>query len=142
MKKTPVRYQRKRTPGWKKPHKDVVNVARPSMFGNPFYVEKSNIGKKKWSVFFKDKKQRNPMLVKTYETRIEAQTVAVALFDRWFDDTIAASGSDLFAFRNKYSWHGFTLATSAKFFLHGKDIMCWCDLKDPCHGDVILRKCN
>lgn len=136
----PVRYQRKRTPGWKKPE-GVENIARPSMFGNPFYVKKT-FGTKPWTVFFKESRRENPILVESYGTWLEATQAAVDLFDKWFDDTISERGSELQKFRNKYGWLGFSRCIAAKVLLYGKSVMCWCDLKDPCHGDVILRKCN
>lgn len=140
--KAPVRYQRKRTPGWKKPHKDVVNVGRPSMWGNPFHVKKTNVGAKKWSVLFQRDRYSNHVLVESYEHWIDAMQAAVTLFDKWFDDSIADRGSDLWNFRQMYGWKGFTLCSAAKSLLRGKDVMCWCDPGDPCHGDVILRKVN
>lgn len=38
--------------------------------------------------------------------------------------------------------HGRSLATFAREFLRGKNLVCWCPLDQPCHADVLLEIAN
>ena len=134
--KMPIGIQRKRTRGWKKPV-GAINVARPSLWGNPFYVRESGLYRKEFSV----RHENFTEIIASFETKREAQAEAVRLFEIWFDDTVADPGSDLYVFRQKYGWKGFSLACAVNM-LRGKDLMCWCALDDPCHRNVLLRKAN
>lgn len=129
------RIQRKRTKGWRMPV-GTVYVGRPSMWGNPFSVEVS-LYKDHWSVCFEGKS-----ISAEFATKFDAQVEAVRLFEKWFSIEIAAVGTELHDFRNKYGWKGFQLACASRNLLRNKDIACWCALDEPCHADIILEVAN
>jgi len=126
--------QRMRSKGWQSPP-HTVYVGRPSMWGNPFIVRPS-LYKNKWIVLFEE----TPL--SEHKTKLEAQTEAVRLFEKWFDDSIAEIGTELYEFRKRYGWKGFQLAAVAPALLHGKNLSCWCKLNEPCHRKIILRYAN
>lgn len=126
----PIRIQRKRTKGWRIPPNTVV-VDRTTGFGNPFPVAKgssTSMGKTTdvwivgtWSgpaMWFKDSK-------------VEATELSVKAFDAWIKHPDQKP-----------------LAERAKQMLRGKNLACWCKLKDengnpvPCHADVLLELAN
>lgn len=116
---TPKRIQRRRIKGWRKPE-GAISVCRPGPWGNPFIVGK-------------------------HGTREEC----VALYAKWMNRDIAPPGSELHEFRDtcyeKYGfsgWRGFILACVAPHHLKGHDLMCFCVVGSPCHGDVLLRVAN
>lgn len=129
------RIQRKRIKGWRMPA-GTIYVGRPSMWGNPFYVRPS-LYMDHWSVYFEDKSISAEFLLKR-----DAQIEAVRLFEKWFSIEIAAVGTDLHNFRNRYGWRGFQLACAARNLLRNKDLACWCAPDEPCHADVILEVAN
>jgi hypothetical protein len=126
--------QRKRTKGWKSPP-NTIYVGRPSIWGNPFTVIPGLY--KTWYVFFEGKSTSGE-----FTTKLDAQAEAVRLFEKWFDDSIAEIGTELYNFREKYSWKGFQLATVAPHLLRRKFLSCWCSLDEPCHRTIILRYAN
>ena len=42
----------------------------------------------------------------------------------------------------KFSKAGRIIAREAQARLRGKNVACWCDLDDWCHGDILLRIAN
>src|SRR5689334_19634776 len=123
----PIRIHRQRIKGWKAPA-SVIYVGRPTIWGNPFRPWPS-LYKTSWGISFKS----TPLFFH-YKSQHDAQAEAVRMFEKWFDANIAEPGSDLYKFREIYGWHGFQMATVAPHLLRGKDLMCWCNLNDPCHA--------
>jgi hypothetical protein len=113
----PKRIQLRRTKGWRKPEGAIV-VARPSKWGNPFYVPGVKPG-------------RHDGLVHTPELGdiwVTTRQDAVDAYRRWLCLHVGPSG--------------FTMAVEASYELRGRDLACWCPLDQPCHADVLLELAN
>ncbi|MBI5950208.1 MAG: DUF4326 domain-containing protein [Chloroflexi bacterium] len=130
------RIQRKRTRSWKMPE-NTIYVGRPTRFGNPFIVRPSLYGDKYQVAHESD----HIGAIAEFTTKREAQTEAVRLFEKWFNNSIADIGTELHDFRNKYGWGGFALASVVNV-LRGKNLACWCKEDEPCHADVLIRLAN
>jgi len=92
-----------------------VNVARPTLFGNPFLHEDVSLA------------------VEAYRRHCEGGT-------QWFE---MGPGKLQFAknlHRNTvhYAWPEW-LKTEGLPVLRGKNLACWCALDEPCHADVLLE---
>lgn len=126
----PRRVQLQRTKGWRMPP-NTVHVARPSILGNPFRVQRDSDGT--WSVWYhpnpKVDSAPGPQFVSDgHPTKAAAITEAVDYYRSW-----ATEG------RNNY-WR-------VQYFidelpLRGKNLACWCPLDQPCHADVLLELAN
>lgn len=118
----PVRVQRKRVRGWRKPL-DAINVSRPSRWGNPFKVGEDGTAKE---------------VVELYQRWIDpAITVALtnwrnSLYDLWEGDKTKPS---------PYFGVGLVWAGELEK-LRGKNLMCFCPLTQPCHADILLKLAN
>ena len=114
----PQRIQRQRTKSCKMPL-NTVYVGRPSMWGNPFKLDKGLCGEP-WRVY-----QRG--VIQPCRTKEEAQAEAVNAFRLMllYDHP-----------RNRQ------LLTDVKTKLRGKNLACWCPLDQPCHADVLLELAN
>ncbi len=96
---------------------DAVKIDRSTAWGNHFRVVRSGqlaqaAPGKPWAV-------KSPTGVWFAETRLEAQTLAVAFFRHWINRPENATARARAALR-------FRTARPA----------CWCALDEPCHGDV------
>lgn len=114
----PQRIQLRRTKGWRKPEGAVV-VARPTVWGNPYRVEK--VGKTTYHV------THGSWLCETFHSRTgaEARGAAVQRLRQLFDHHRDPWGVD-----------------RIRAELAGKDLACWCPLDQPCHADVLLEIAN
>lgn len=133
----PVRVQRRRTAGWRKPE-GAVYVGRGSKWGNPCtqvrypaldgseWERESRLNKTsgQYHAFVHPDKTVTSHLVKD-ATREQA----VAMFRDWLKQMPS-------------------LAAAVRAELAGRDLMCWCPLVDaegkpvPCHADVLLELAN
>ena len=131
----PTRIQRSRAKGAKQPP-NTKYCGRPSGWGNPFVIHYVD-SVRRWCIEFDGK------YVTRRDTKREAQQEAVRLFGLWFDPSVAEKGSDLYKFRETYSWDGFTraiLLTTNAGLKRCEHLSCWCKLSDPCHVDVIITR--
>lgn len=112
----PKRIQLRRTKGWRKPD-EVINVARPTKWGNPFRVADCI---------------ENGFADTTEQARI----VCVDAFRDWLSGDRWADGSGSDADRR----HAAYVAAIPE--LAGHDLACWCPLDQPCHADVLLDLAN
>jgi hypothetical protein len=108
----PIRIQRKRTKGWRKPP-DTVYVGRGSKWGNPFRLLNEE-GFPLLDEFISPGNYWEPM--KDWE---QARTRVVELFRERCTDTLPNLSE-----------------------LRGKKLACWCPLDQPCHADVLLELAN
>lgn len=106
----PKRIQRRRTAGWRKPE-GAVNCTRPGPHGNPFYP-----GSGLAMGGFNDKMEM------VWPASTPENCVA------WFRKRIETM--------RDHQPKEFEIYIAP---LRGKDLMCWCGLKDPCHVDVLLE---
>ena len=135
---SPRRIQRKRTKGWRMPA-GAIYVGRPTIFGNPFRVIKSECCPT-WDV-------------------ADDNGVTYVIDHKWAH---ANNWSDL----DKPGAHRFALLESVRLYsedlldwfggriendpdlhdaivgLAGHDLACWCPLGQPCHADLLLRIAN
>jgi hypothetical protein len=120
----PIRIQRKRTRGWRMPE-NTVAVDRTTGFGNPFPIEKgksTSMGQ-----------TEDVWIVGTWtgpglwfcKTAEEAQSLSVRAYEGWLN--LPAQSA---------------LRERATQILHGRNLMCWCRLDQPCHADVLLELAN
>lgn len=112
----PIRIQRKRTKGWKMPP-NTVYVGRPTWWGNPFTVGECGDAAECASLY------RDCILGLTEPGQMNKKQLATA----------NKAWPDCFAMPD---------ATTAKIFLRGKNLACWCPLDQPCHADVLLELAN
>lgn len=133
----PVRIQRKRTKGWRMPG-SAVYVGRPTVFGNPFEVYKTECGQ--WDV-----RDDNGV---TYLVSHDASHLTCQ--PRWTKVYAAQKAVHLYR-ADLVAWGRLTgseLLAEAVRDLRGKDLACWCPLEDergkrfPCHADVLLELAN
>jgi len=113
----PKRIQRSRKKGWRKPENAVI-VDRTSRYGNPFKVGTTYRYILALALMgFKGKDLDNGVFVKDNAHAVELYKRMINMFQ---------------AKRQK------------EFFepLRGKDVICFCKLDEPCHGDVILKESN
>lgn len=112
----PVRIQRKRTKGWKMPP-NTVYVGRPGEWGNPFVVGQHGDAAE---------------CVRLYRLCILSQEKPGTL-NREQLKAANAAWPDAFAM---------PCQKTAKLFLRGKNLACWCPLDQACHADVLLELAN
>lgn len=111
----PERIQRQRTKGWKMPE-NTVNVTRPGRWGNEYKVG-NPINPQDWAVAASDLTQ------KEIAAGVITADIAVRLHKARME------GSALMLFEIKEA-------------LRGKNIMCFCPIGEPCHGDTLLELAN
>ena len=123
----PMRIQRKRAAGWKKPA-DTVYVGRGSAWGNPFVVGQSS------GVF-----PEGTGLKGKAETLIPALTLDQCIefyrncVEGFLKPEMYPAGH---SFSERWRPHG------NLHLLRGKNLMCWCALDQKCHADVLLTLAN
>lgn len=113
----PVRIQRKRIKGWRKPP-NTVDVTRSTKLGNPFRVGGYfNIGKggNGWVWLESLRPDDRFTLVRDAKHAVEMYRT----------------------YRERYP-----LKPAEIEELRGKNVMCWCAVGQPCHGDVLLELAN
>ncbi|MFF1348470.1 DUF4326 domain-containing protein [Streptomyces sp. NPDC058322] len=120
MTERPVRIQRRRTKGWRKPENTVI-VTRPSRFGNPFTLA----GATEWL---------------GAETPEQAREACHMAFRSW------VRGSDQWWMGEEASTTRKRLLEALPE-LRGKDLACYCPLPEPgkpdhCHAAVLLELAN
>ena len=121
---SPQRIQLSRVKGWRKPEGAVV-VARPSKWGNPFYVRDTSVlfqTGDSAAVFWCDRPDVE-----------RARTFCVAAYRSWVNGTYPG----LVALENRLATLHASLGRLA-----GEDLACWCPLDQPCHADVLLEVAN
>jgi len=116
----PSRIQRQRTKGWRlADHSDnAVIVSRPTKWGNPYRAIRG-------TVYGPARPVEGGELVafSTFAPARDAVAAAVEYYRRDIDCGIR-------------SWLTTAMIRDA---LAGKDLVCWCPLDQPCHGDVLLQ---
>ncbi len=118
-----VRVQLRRTKGWRMPP-NTVNVARPSVWGNPFWH-----AQKVWSL---------EASLRLYRRMVEGG---------WSPSNIEGSPGNVgsIAYEQQQEWCkrlcGHPLER-ARVELRGKNLACWCALDKPCHADILLEIAN
>lgn len=119
------RIQLSRARGWKLANHSTncKIVDRRGSWGNPWGVHP--VGRR-WMVLLGG---HFPTLG-TFDTKPDAQGLAVDLFRRWLtDEEYAATLPEM--------GRGWVLDSLDE--LSGKDLCCWCPIGTPCHADVLLE---
>ena len=110
----PIRHQRKRTKGWRKPEGAII-VDRTSKWGNPYTVEAAK-----------------------HNSVSSPHQHAVDAFENWLKGNYCKLAcNDI----NKLKTLRKTILTNIHQ-LKGKDLVCFCPLDKPCHADVLIRMAN
>ncbi|WP_027930724.1 DUF4326 domain-containing protein [Amycolatopsis thermoflava] len=115
----PKRIQRRRTRGWRMPE-DAVYVGRPTKWGNPYDWTSYPASRTTTSIDGEpyihrfDDNQRRHFAVSDFENGL--------LHGKWLTD--------------------YPSPEEIRRELAGKDLVCWCPLDQPCHGDVLLEIAN
>ena len=122
----PRRIQLQRTKGWRLP--DLArSVARPTRWGNPFYVDR--IGDAvRWTGWYVGTGKIGPTFQcwSEHETREAAIAAAVELY-RLHTGPMGNYELDLDEVVRE---------------LAGRDLGCWCPVGTPCHADHLLNLAN
>lgn len=115
----PIRIQRKRTKGWKKPI-GAVNCTRPGNYGNPFTVEKYGLEKslKLFDMFFTES------TIYAFPAEARQDAMSSKLFTHYKRSDFAST-TDMIVKE-----------------LKGKDLMCFCPFDKPCHANILLVIAN
>jgi hypothetical protein len=119
----PDRIQLRRTKGWRKPY-EVVVVARPSEWGNPFRVVPVHRSGPFDVVLGADG------FCAQSTGLADAREIAVARFRAAIHPA---------APENLPGYPGYAAIYRE---LRGRDLACWCPLDQPCHADVLLEIAN
>ena len=135
MTETPKRIQRKRTKGWKMPE-GAVYVGRPTVFGNPFEVFKTDC------CGFWDVRDENDVTYLVDHNVTHRDGCA----PHWAKSYATREAVRLYSDHLTY-WFGGLMKHDAPFreaveSLRGHDLACWCPLDQPCHADVLLELAN
>jgi len=117
---SPKRIQRQRIKGWRMPP-DAIYVGRPTRWGNPFIV-----GAPYFVVDAAAYRRGLPLAEADWHKYTAAD--AVSCYERWLPMQVGPSK--------------FAMTEEARIDLGGHDLVCWCPLDQPCHGDVLLRIAN
>ncbi|MGI5041705.1 DUF4326 domain-containing protein, partial [Streptomyces sp. JAC128] len=122
MTQQPVRIQRRRTKGWRKPE-GAVHVGRPTRFGNPYRIVRADHG---LIVQFGESGGG----VGVWPNELEARRYATKAYRVWINQPEQTEQRRLF-----------------RALLHGRDLVCWCPLPEPgqpdhCHAAVLLELAN
>lgn len=118
----PERIQLKRVKGWRMPA-NTVSVARPGIWGNPFFISK-------W--------RDTATCLALFEDAVLGvwnPATSAHLPHAWcgYDEYV-----DWMARMQDAGGHPMELVRQ----LRGKNLACWCGLDQPCHADVLLRAAN
>lgn len=102
---------------------DTVSVARPTLWGNPFYVSRWRDAKT-CIALFEDAMQGvwNPAT----SAHLPEAWCGYGEHQQWLERMRKAGGHP----------------TEMVQVLRGKNLACWCQLEQPCHADVLLRLAN
>ncbi len=153
----PQRIQRKRTKGWRMPD-GAVYVGRPTKWGNPFVYRNESRGLIRYGPKHLERFGR----AWDYEGRISA---AGTSHHMWFtaDDVVEtyvrwASREEivelyrltltdptpgmLAAYPSRRGRFAVVDELNIQAELAGRDLVCWCDLFEPCHADLLLKIAN
>lgn len=136
----PVRLQRKRQAGWRKPENAVI-VDRTSRWGNP-YVVKQHEGK--WTIITNTGiipsinlwRELHDGEQTIFDTKEEAVAFAVVLYKRFV--LPYTSGDTRIAAFKLEEYHRKNIIDA----LHGKDLVCFCSPDSQCHADILLEIAN
>lgn len=127
----PERIQRKRTAGWTAPLDanglPPIYVGRPSMYANPFRIVREH---GLWIVRIDPADGVRGRLVGEYPTKLLARVASTTEFEAQFHTPGGAEQAEFLAQR-----------------LHGRSLMCWCELPEPgeidwCHGRILMELSN
>lgn len=154
---TPQRIQLRRTKGWRKPEGAVI-VSRPSPYGNPFPLEGSWITWTAVSIGFRaDKSGRRLAAVALHRAWLTGESLRLRGFapiqgveydagSLEFQDGSVVSVADhaayLAVFAANRSEQPVLPERPSLDALRGKDLLCWCPVGEPCHGDTLLELAN
>ena len=124
MTSVPSRVQRKRGRGWRMPD-GAVYVGRPTIWGNPFRVTRSSDYHGlpgSWFVQDEHGISHHP----EQDSQRSARQRAVDLYSARILQDDATSVS----------------VEQVRAELRGRDLVCWCPRREPCHADVLLAIAN
>jgi hypothetical protein len=126
---SPVRIQRSRQHKQVSPNGlPIVYVGRGSRWGNPF---KLVLIKKQWHVVAKENEKWN-VLLKT-NSHDEALNFSLKSYQYWLMPYTHKDG-DIEKF-----YQSTAVYESIVSELKGKNLACWCNLKEKCHADILLK---
>ena len=131
---SPQRIQLSRAKGWRKPEGAVV-VARPTIFGNPFRVIKSQCCDN-WDV-----EDDNGMRYLVDHSRAHSAPGVTVGKEEATAQAVRLFADDLTYWFGGRITHDPDLA-AAVGGLRGRDLACWCPPESPCHADVLLEIAN
>lgn len=127
----PFRIQLSRAPGWRLPA-GAVNVARPTIYGNPYRVGESiEIMAEDGMTAFMEATAE--MVVALYRSRLEVWLDPLGHAVELPDGGEVVHRDDVLA--EEY-------IADLLEGLRGKALACWCPLDQPCHADVLLEYAN
>lgn len=116
----PKRLQLRRTKGWRKPPGSVV-ISRPSIYGSPFPADEFGGAAES---------------VELYELYLDAKwDLLEPRLNRHLDTVQASCLVRDLKTRQK-------AVMDNLIDLRWKDLLCWCPIDKPCHGNTLLRRAN
>lgn len=116
----PIRIQRKRTKGWRKPD-NTIYVGRGSKWGNPWTIKEII---------------ESGLFKPGYAT-----TVAVEEYEAWLTKNVSPYDEHLGRWQELVKEREWILENIHT--LKGKNLMCWCKIgEEPCHADILLKIAN
>lgn len=140
----PERIQRKRTKGWTMPL-NTVSVARPSNWGNPFIVGKTQIrtpkinGEAGWELESRMNKSNDE-----YHDFVHPSMHFTSHFVRLatLDEVLTLYREYVTGIGDRFGYNVTDWTEEIREHLRGINLACWCPLDVPCHGDILLEIAN
>jgi hypothetical protein len=134
-----MRIQRLRSKGWKMPE-NTIYVGRPSKFGNPFDLRKTEYSWYAISHGFKaNRTGRAAASVEMYEDWIAYGKAVEFESGLLIEDT---NSSEKIASSPRIQTKTPPTHDEIITQLRGKNLACWCKLGQPCHADILLELSN
>lgn len=119
---TPQRIQRQRTKGWRTPP-NTIYIGRPTKYGNPFQPDgPEQLG--------------YDLAVNLY------QDIATGIWtpqNGLSDQAYTRLYDSARLWRRRIGGHPLEVIRSE---LRGRNLSCWCQLDEPCHGSILLKLAN
>lgn len=113
---------------------EAVNVARPSIYGNPFVIGQPS------GHLFKDGGDPTPLIASL--TREQVVKLYRELLHGFLTPEMHPHGHDWMERFRKWAQGPFPHPQMLVRGLHGKNLACFCGPTDDCHADILLELSN
>ena len=129
-----VRIQRKRVKGWRMPE-NTISVTRPSVWGNPFFINDGFI------CFKTSKTGYLPLKEVIGWDKTSVMQIIIDAYRQWINGENWIK--PFYDWDKRYTGPQPNAPTLQEIkSLKGKNLACFCPIGSPCHADVLLQIAN